>query len=281
MKTARSDDDFKPLTPYEKKQVAEIKKWKKEEPGVVNKAFGVVIEPMAWLVRKVVPEAAIKGALDASNGAARWFTDTEDIKKEAGCLHSIKELQKMDLAISDRLADTVHNWAIGIGTLEGAGTGIFGLPGMAVDVPAIITLALRTIHKIGVCYGFEAKAASDNDFVYGIMSASSANSVEEKVAALAALRSIQVTIAKTTWKKMAEKAAQSQMSKEGAILALKNLAKQLGVNLTKRKALNAIPGIGAAIGGSVNGWYIKEVGWAARRAFQERWLIDNHKIIDV
>ncbi len=38
MKTASSDDDFKPLTPYEKKQVAEISKWKKEEPGVVGGA---------------------------------------------------------------------------------------------------------------------------------------------------------------------------------------------------------------------------------------------------
>ncbi len=164
--------------------------------------------------------------------------------------------------------------------VEGAATGTVGLPGIAVDVPSIITLALRTIHKIGVCYGFEAKTVNDNHFVYGIMSASSANSVEEKMAALAALRSIQVTIARTTWKKMAEKAAQSQMSKEGAILAVKNLAKQLGVNITKRRALTAIPVIGAAVGGSVNGWYIKEVGWAARRAFQERWLIHNHKIID-
>ena len=281
MKSRESSDDLRPLTPYERQRHREIEKWKKEEPGVVSKTFGLVIEPLAWLVRKVVPEAAIKGALDGSNAAAKWFTDTEDIKRDAGCLHSIEELQEMDLAISDRLSDTVHNWAIGIGTVEGAGTGTIGLPGMAIDVPAIITLALRTIHKIGVCYGFESKTVSDNQFIYGIMAASSANSVEEKVAALAALRSIQVTIAKTTWKRMALIAAQKPMGREGAILALKNLAKQLGVNLTKRKALAAIPIIGAAIGGSVNGWYIKEVGWAARRAFQERWLIRNRKIVDI
>jgi hypothetical protein len=276
-----SSDDLRPVTPYEKTQVAEIKKWKAEEPSVASKALGVVIEPLAWLVQKVVPEAAMKGALDFGNAAAQWLTDTEDIKKAAGCLNSIEELKKMDLAISDNLADTVHNWAIGIGTVEGAGTGTIGLPGMAIDVPAIITLALRTIHKIGVCYGFEAKTENDKKFVLGIMAASSANSVEEKVAALAYLRSIQVMIAKTTWKRMAEIAAQKQVSKEGAVLALKRLLKQLGVNLTKRKALAAIPIIGAAVGGSVNGWYIKEVGWAARRVFQERWLIKNHKVIDV
>ena len=62
---------------------------------------------------------------------------------------------------------------------------------------------------------------------------------------------------------------------------IKNLAKQLGVNLTKRKALHAIPAIGALVGASVNGWYIKEVGWTARRAFQERWLLENHKIMEI
>lgn len=48
----------------------------------------------------------------------------------------------------------------------------------------------------------------------------------------------------------------------------------------KAKRLHAIPAIGALFGASVNGWYIKEVGWAARRAFQERCLLENHKIIE-
>ena len=68
---------------------------------------------------------------------------------------------------------------------------------------------------------------------------------------------------------------------QGLSYRIKSLAKQLGINLTKRKALQAIPAIGALVGASVNGWYIKEVGWAARRAFQERWLLENHKIIEI
>ena len=268
------------MTKYEKEQADAIEKWKKEEPGVVSQAFGFVIEPLAWLVNKVVPEKAVRGALDFSNSIAEWLTDSGDVLRD-GDVSSPEELRNKSLELSDKLADEVHNWAIGVAVVEGAGTGIFGLPGAAADVPAIITLALRTIHKIGVCYGYECFSEIDKKFVLGIMSASGANSIEEKVAALAALRSIEVTLAKVTWKKMAEKAAESQLSKEAAILAVKNLAKQLGVNITKRKALASIPFIGAAIGGSVNGWYIKEVGWAARRAFQERWLMENGKIIDV
>jgi hypothetical protein len=267
-------------TTDEKDQVNAIEKWKKEDPGVVSQKFGFAIEPLAWLVNKVVPGKAVRGALDFSNSMAQWLTDTGDVLRDGG-VSSLGELRSKSLELSDKLADEVRNWAIRVAVVAGAGTGILGPLGIAVDVPAIITLALRTIHKVGVCYGYECSSEIDKKFVLEVMSASGANSISEKVGALTALRSIEVALAKVTWKKMAEKAAESQLSKEAAILALKNLAKQLGINITKRKALAAIPGIGAAVGGSINGWYIKEVGWAARRAFQERWLIDNGKIIDV
>jgi hypothetical protein len=90
-----------------------------------------------------------------------------------------------------------------------------------------------------------------------------------------------MVLMRQTWKAMAQKAAQSTISKEGALITLRTLAKQLGINITKRRALAAIPAIGAAVGACVNGWYMNDVGWAARRAFQERKLVDQGKIIDI
>lgn len=164
---------------------------------------------------------------------------------------------------------------------RGGTTGAFGLAGAAIDIPTIITLALRTIHKIGICYGYECNSEVDKKFVLGILSASGANSMEEKNIAITMLKSLETTVAKQTWKIMSEKAVTHPLSQEAAVIALRNLSKQLGINLTKRKALQAIPVIGAVVGGSTNGWYIKDVSWAARRAFQERWLRDNGKIIDM
>jgi hypothetical protein len=268
------------LSEYERKQLDQITKWKAEEPGVISQAFGLVMEPMAWLIRKVVPQSAIKAVLDFANSSAEWLADTNDIKRD-GDVQKISDLQTKDLRLSDKLADEVHNWAIGIAVAEGAAAGAGGIFTAPIDIPAILTIALRTIHKIGLCYGYECQDKVDKDFVLAIMAASGANSMEEKVAALSVLKSLEVMLIKQTWKSMAEKAAQQQMGKEAAIIGLRNLAKQLGVNITKRRALASIPAIGALIGGSVNGWYIKEVGWAARRAFQERWLIENDKLVDI
>ncbi len=268
------------MNDYESKQANEIEKWKSDEPGVLGQAFGIIVQPLAWLIQQVVPEAAIQGALNFASAAGKWLADSDDILREVG-VEKVADLRTKDLPLSDRLADEVHNWAIGLGVVEGTATGAFGILGAPVDVPAIITLALRTIHKVGLCYGYECIDEGDRQFVLAILAASGANSVEEKMAALAMLRAVGTVLARQTWKPMAEKAAQSQFSKEAAITGLRNLAKQLGINITKRRALAVIPAIGALIGGSVNGWYIKDVGWAARRAFQERWLQDNGKLIEV
>lgn len=268
------------LRKYERGQLREVDAWKAKEPSVVDKTMGIAIEPLAWVVRQVVPDAALMGALKLARQLSSMTVDTEDVQRDAGVAR-ISELKTKGLDLSDRLADEVHNWGIGIAAVEGAATGFFGIFGAPVDVPALITICLRTIEKIGVCYGFECKTKQDEDFIMGILAASGANSVEEKLAALAGIRTVQAVLMKQTWKKMAETAAKNQFSREGAIISIRALAKQLSINITKRKALAAIPWFGSAIGGSMNAWYLRDVGWAARRMFQERWLMESGKIIDV
>jgi len=265
------------LTKYESQQLRDIKKWQREEPGVVARASGLLSEPLVWLTKKVIPEASIRGALDGSNSAAIWLTDSKDILRDAKVLN-VAAVGDLELQAQDALANEVHNWAIGIATAEGAATGATGLPGLLADMPVLVTLSLRTIHKIGLCYGYEATSTRDNQFVYGVLAASGANSVGEKVSALLLLRSLEVVLSRQTFKAMSEKAVQSVLSKESAIISLRSLAKSLGVNLTRRKALAAIPVIGAAVGGTANGWWMKEVGWAARHAFQRRRLVDAGKL---
>ena len=219
------------MNKYEKEQYKAIIKWKEKKPSVMSRLTGRALKPLSWTVERVIPPRAIQGALTGADWIAQGLTDTEDIKRD-GKVNQISELRHKDLQLSDKLANEVHNWANGIALAEGAATGASGLPGMAVDIPALITMCLRAIHKIGLCYGYECKTQSDKQLVYGILSVAGANNVHEKVVALANIQAIKVIIAKNTWKKIAEKAATKTASGEALVITIKNLAKQLGVNLT-------------------------------------------------
>lgn len=260
---------------YENRQIELIKDWENQVPGVVAKGVGLLAKPAAWLVQKVVPQSAIKAALNAANSAGKKLADESDVLRD-GNVQTIEEMRTKSLEIADRLANEVHNWAIGVATAEGGAAGVTGVAGIAVDIPTVLTLALRTIHKIGLCYGYRADTKEEQDFVLSILSAAGSNTQQEKTEALLALKTIEVLVQKQTWKEIERRAGQ-QAGKEMAIIAIKNLCKQLGINLTKRKALQVIPGVGAAVGAAVNADFLRDVGYAARRIYQKRWLEENGK----
>jgi len=262
---------------YEREQIRKIDEWRKEKPGVVSTALGFVMFPISVLIQAIIPKEAIQNVLRGASATAVRLTDEGDVIRK-GDVSEIEVLRRKELRLSDQLANEIHNWAIGIASAEGVGSGIWGIYGLALDIPFIITFALRTIHKIGLCYGYRNRDEKGKHFVLALLSAASANTVGEKAAAVKLLQAIDVMIAKQTMKTVVEKAMQQQLGKEAVLLTMKNLGRQLGINITERKVLQAVPAIGAAVGGSVNAWFINDVAWAARRAFQERWLVENDKL---
>ena len=260
-------------------QYALIKAWENEEPGVVSKTFGKLLSPVGKLISVVVPEKVIESAINAANAAAQYLTDTDDVLRD-GKVESIEELRTKDLKLCDQMADSVHNWAIGIATAEGAAVGATGLPGIAADIPFITTLALRTIHKIGVCYGYVADASNaeeEKTFVLGVLAAANASTLGEKAGFILGLKQISVLIQRNAWKKLAEMGSANLLAK--SIVSVRQAAKLIGVNLTKRKASQSIPFIGGAVGAALNASFINDIAWAARRSYQRRWLEDN-KVIE-
>lgn len=265
------------LGEYEKEQIRAIDEWRKEKPSVISTALRFVMPPISLLIQALVPQSAIRGAISGASAAAEWLVDEADVIRKGG-VAAIDELRTKDLKLSDKLANEVHNWAVCIASAEGVGTGVWGIYGLALDIPFIVALALRTIHKIGLCYGFRCKDEKGKHFVLALLSAAGANTASEKADAVKLLRAIDTMVAKQTLKTVAEKAVERQLGKEAVIISMKNLGRQLGINISERKVLQAIPAIGAVAGGSVNGWFINDVAWAARRAFQEKWLIDSNMI---
>lgn len=265
--------------PYEEGQLKAIQLWKDRPPSIVGKAVGYIFRPVAWAIGRVVPPAAIEGALKGADWLARKSLFEERVLREAG-VASIDDLKRLDLEALDKLASSFHVWAVGYAIVEGGAAGAIGLPGIAFDIPAVVALALRTVRGIGACYGYMSDTDTEREFVLGVLSAAGANSMAEKNSALLFLLNVQATLLQQSFKTMAAKAAEEGLATGAAIIALRNLARQLGVNLTKRKMLQAIPAVGAAVGAAVNGSFIDDIAWAARRAYQERWLADRGRVVE-
>lgn len=259
------------LSDYERAQLAAIQAWRAEAPSIAGQTLVRVLSPAVLLVDKLIPPGAFERAIEGARWTAQRLTDQRDVLASAQ-VASLAELRaNATLETCDGLAQSVERWALGLSAGEGALTGAAGAWGMALDIPAAITLAYRSIYKIGVCYGNDP-AELDQGIVHGVLAASGANTMQEKIAALATLSAIRGALQQQSWTMLANKAAEHAFSREGAIIAVRSLARQLGINLTKRKALQAIPVIGAAVGASVNAWYMRDVTTAARRTFQVRWL---------
>jgi uncharacterized protein (DUF697 family) len=111
-------------------------------------------------------------------------------------------------------------------------------------------LALRTIYQTALCYGFELKGEEGRQVVLRIFGVASANSLKEKEAALVSLVAIKQMLQQQTWAQI-QQTAFATMGKEAFSVCYKRFSAQLGINLTKRKALTIVPMIGAAVGAAL------------------------------
>ncbi|MEM7182308.1 MAG: EcsC family protein [Spirochaetota bacterium] len=265
------------LNSYEKKQLELLEEWKLAEPTLLTQSIATALSPIKRVSKHLIPESAIRGVLDFSLYSANRLADLEDIVLRAG-VTEIAQLQYEDLEICDVLADEFHKEALAYATVEGVGVGLLGLPGIGIDIPAIITLAIRTTLRIAACYGFSLQSVEDRQLLLGIMAISAANNKEEKSVALANVAKMARQRVPETTQQVAEQVVEKKLEGRTSVILLYKLAEQLAVNLTQRKFLQVVPLLGGVLGGTVNASYINDVAWAARRTFQEKCLYDQQKL---
>jgi hypothetical protein len=254
---------------YEQEQIARIVAWRKAPPGIVAQATGLALSPVARMLTRVVPPALIETVLRASD----WLAERS---VAAPAFDGVE----MPLETLDREAEQIRRWAIAYGSGEGAIAGAAGLASLPLDVPAVVTLSLRTIRRTALAYGYAGAGDEERRFIYGVLGVASANSMPQKLAALNTLRGIETTLLAESWAVLGQRAAQRAVGAEALLLFIRDLAEQLGINLTRRRILAAVPIAGAAIGALMNGWYVRDVAEAAQRAYQERWLRDRGRFPD-
>ncbi len=264
---------------YANKVKEEINAWEKEGPGYLSNVTSFVLWPAMKAAELLIPEAVtqtvtkvIEGCLNALLwGADYTFADKDVIatlKEKNNEFSSLKAVYNSDdLENMDLSADYYWNQNLLAAIAQGGVCGVVGLPGLAANIPALYTIVFRCIQQIALCYGFDTSKDDEKVFMLGILSIASASDVASKQAAMVFMRQIQVDIAKKTWKKLAEEGGRAAI---GPIV--RQAAKTIGINLTKRKALMLIPAIGAIVGASFDGMYLQDIARAAKNCYRKRKL---------
>ena len=251
---------------YEREQLRQIEAWKTQPPSKLQRMVGQAFVPVCWALRKAISPPVIQAALESVDWTAQHTLVIEWLKHQK---RHDGSAETSELKHLDALADHFHKWQIGYAVVEGAATGAIGLAGIVADVPLLMTICLRTIRGIGTLYGFNADDDGERRFAIGVLGCASANSIAEKEAALIYLKELQVIVARHTLKHIT---TVSMVANERSVFFFRSVAGQLGLNLTRRKIVQIVPLIGSSVGALVNAKFVDDVGIAARRMYQERWL---------
>ena len=248
--------DTRNASDYERDQIREIAEWKGSAPGTVSLWTGRLAAPVDRAIRSALSDETVENALaEANRLAGRMIAESGD------------QPAPVDLESADAKAQETRNWAIGYAAAGGAGAGATGIVGLAVDIPFTVTMALRAIRRIGADYGYRDEV--EGVFAMQALAVAAANSVAEKERAIAVIEKEAEQGAHNT------AASRGAVAKEGTILATRSLAAALARNLVGRKAAQAIPIVGAAIGAAASASFLDDVCTAARRLYQERYLRDR------
>ncbi len=247
--------DTRNASDYERDQIREIAEWKGAEPGQVARWIGKLAGPVDRAVRSALTEETVENALaEANRLAAKTLAERGDDAPA-------------DLETADEAALETRNWAVGYAAASGAGAGAVGILGLAVDIPFTITMALRAIRRTGADYGFRDE--EESDFAMRVLAVAAANSAREKEHAIAVIEHEAEPQSSNVG------ASRSAFAKEGAIYATRSIVAAVAKNLVGRKAAQAIPVVGAAIGAAASMSFLDDVCTAARRLYQERYLRDR------
>lgn len=142
------------LSTYERRQIELIETWMSSPPsyaargiraakgaagslirrvlpnGVVEK-IGARATLMSAVVQKAIPTGAIEGAVNANLWLAHQWTREKAVLRELG-IETFEDVKDLNLEQLDRLANKVHNAAIGAGGAAGA---VGGAGGVVLAVP--------------------------------------------------------------------------------------------------------------------------------------------------
>jgi EcsC protein family len=266
-----------PLTPYEREQVTRIAAWKARRPGLLRRTIETVKWPFDRLFERLVPATRARVMLARVHRAADWEQNHHLVVRALG-IGSIQELKSGPLEVCDGLVRKLRNLDREIVTSESLLANVGGLATELLELPAELILALRTVHDVAACYGYQLDCKQDETLVLAIIGLSLVNDPAERLRARRLIRELEegkgTTRDRETLVRDAERKIEDEVGDDVVV-------EVIGSTLVEEKVEEGIPLLGAALGVILDNAFIQGIDEAAQLTFQERWLRDQGKIDEI
>jgi EcsC protein family len=273
---------------YDERALTEIHAWKNPEIGWFGEAMKIINWPLDKAGDLIlatpglgdVIKKSVQGLISYCGDVAHWSVQTETIFTEfrtAGHpeIKKIADVFSLELQQVDRVVGYLAAKYKGIALVEGAGFGMLGLPGIPADIAALIAINLRAIGEYATYYGFDISCQDERLFAMNVLGLASSPTDASKSLAMAQLVKIAEDVAK--------KRAWKQLEEHAFVQLIQQIAKALGIRLTKAKLAQILPAAGAAVGGGFNAYFTSKVCDAAYYLYRERFLAAKYgaEVIEV
>ncbi|HBB73879.1 MAG TPA: hypothetical protein DC048_05445 [Planctomycetaceae bacterium] len=243
---------------YEAGQIAAIARWKSTAPSRLGAVIDTATAPVTWLVGHFIPRNAVIRLVTSMEEIAAKADSFAEVARVAG-VSDIRELAQAPLAFCDRLALGFSARAERFAVVESTA---FSLGGPLFHVPQQLIAALRSISRIGHCYGYVLDTPLDHAIVIDILEIAMLQDPVERQDVLAKLH-----------------VAIDQRAEE--IEGEADLVMRTTRNMLAEEAFDFIPVVGTAVSFLFDCNFMHAVDETARRVFQERWLRDNGRVATI
>ena len=260
----------------------EIERWERcRRRRAIGKLTDFVLGPAGALTERMVPPwlktfstLLIEKSLRLAAYASALSVDEQALAAEQNRLIRRKNGVGESLRLCDDLAK--KHWAnhCKYAAAEGAAAGLAGMVRFVVDVPLVISLAIREIRLIGLCFGYRVNTPAEVDYVIHVLRIGSSVDPANKASSLDALKKIEAQ-QRGRARGRRKQSFSGERLRVRYLVSLEEYSRLLSLQLIRRGVLHFIPLAAAITGASFNAAYAHDVGRAAYMCYRRRFLADR------
>lgn len=265
------------LKPHEQAALQQSEEWLHRPANAWTKVMRFVEQPLEKAYERVPDHLkesmgrAVFGVLQRAMGTSELTVPErallDRLSEEAGFeVQDLRHVRRVDIRVLDRVAHRSSLFHRRAAAAEGGATGLAGLPGLLLDVPALYCLIFRMIQEISLGYGFPVHTEEEKTHILKVLDVGHRIDPEERRQGMREIQAVQEMLHSGV--------PVREIEKQVIVRGLQALAEKLGIGLTERKLAQTIAVVGALVGAGVNWQLLTDIGDTAYHSYRRRFLME-------